>query len=258
MRLALVQNLLSPPIRDDRELQRYVFRVVALCVVFAVSLDVVNNLVFFADWATCIRSWCLTTFIVLCLALPIARTIGRAHLELFRAKSAAESLGRTDTLTGLPNRRAMMEQVNAGEPEILALVILDIDRFKRVNDTHGHLAGDAVISAVGRRMAEELGGLGMVARIGGEEFAVLVSNASQERVIEELERFRARLSQTPLAAENVALRVTISAGVAGRDERRDFNRLFADADRALYAAKRSGRNRICCAGEAAEADALRA
>ena len=89
-----------------------------------------------------------------------ARAIGKAHLELYRAKAEFEILSCTDELTGLLNRRALMQMAAAQPPETMVLVIADIDRFKRVNDCHGHMAGDAVIQMVSRVAQAELGDLG--------------------------------------------------------------------------------------------------
>jgi diguanylate cyclase (GGDEF)-like protein len=239
---------LRASITSERELVWYVGRVTAFCVVIALAVDVVNQLSFFVDWATCLRSWAITTVLVLALAIPIARIIGKAHLELYRAKLLAEELGRTDQLTGLPNRRAFMEAVHEKDAGALALVIVDIDRFKRVNDTHGHLAGDAVICAVGDMMVEELGPFGVVARIGGEEFALVSSVASTEALAAKLATFRDRVKSAPIPIKGSIVRVTVSAGVAARDaETLGFDQLFSQADQALYAAKLSGRNRIAFA-----------
>jgi diguanylate cyclase (GGDEF)-like protein len=224
--------------------------VTLLCAGAALSLDVANQLIFFVDWPTCFRSWGLTTFIALFLSIPIARSIGAAHLALSKAIAAAESLSRTDQFTGLPNRRALIERVSNCGADILALVIVDIDWFKRVNDTHGHLMGDKVIQAIALSMMADLSALGMVARIGGEEFAVLAQGVSEHTVIRELDRFREKQSATPVIAGDVALRVTISAGIAIRTRDESFDSLFSEADSALYQAKRSGRNRVCVASEA--------
>jgi diguanylate cyclase (GGDEF)-like protein len=126
----------------------------------------------------------------------------------------------------------------------LALVIVDIDRFKRVNDTHGHLAGDAVIRGVGQMMAAELGVFGRVARMGGEEFALLSSGASPETLVAKLIAFRERVESTPILIGGAAVRVTISAGIALRGAGETFDQLFSEADRALYLAKATGRNRV--------------
>jgi len=242
-------------ITNDSDLIRYVVVVSAICAGIALSVDVTNQLVFFVDWATCLRSWAITTVLAMALAIPISRAIGNANLELYRAKSLADNLARTDQLTGLPNRRAMLEAVDRSEPVALALVIVDIDRFKRINDTHGHLAGDIVIRAVGQMIAADLGSLGLVARIGGEEFALLSFSGSTRLLAAAVNAFREKAEMTPILANGAAIRITISAGVAVREEAGSFAQLFSEADRALYAAKAAGRNRIWLAPSHGEDEA---
>jgi diguanylate cyclase (GGDEF)-like protein len=242
--LSLLSRVFRASIADERELLGYVVCVTAGCVIIALAVDVTNQLVFFVDWATCLRSWAITTVLVLSLAAPISRTIGKAHLELYRAKLRAEELSRTDPLTGLPNRRSLMEAVASARPEALALVIADIDRFKRVNDAYGHLAGDEVICSIGQRMAAELGELGCVARVGGEEFALLSSGAPAELLEAKLTAFCAHVAAAPVVAQGAAVRVTISAGFALLRPGETFEQLYSAADSALYAAKAAGRNRV--------------
>lgn len=244
MLLNILARVIRPPVKSERELAVFVVSVTAFCVAMALAADVANQMLFFVDWTVAVRSWTITTLITLVVAAPVARIYGKAHLELHHAKQAAEALSLTDPLTGLPNRRALMEAASAANPHLLALVIFDIDRFKRVNDTYGHIAGDAVIRSVGQMMAAELGPFGNVARIGGEEFALLSAGAPLERLANQLIAFCERIGSTPIVANGLSLRVTISAGVAVREPGRSFEELYAEADRALYAAKLSGRNRI--------------
>lgn len=242
--LNLFRRFVHASITNKRDLGFYVVRVTVACLIAAMSADVTNQLTFFVDWPTAFRSWCITAGITIAAAAFFSRVLGNAHLELYRAKSRAEELSRTDQLTGLPNRRALMDAVHAARPETLALVIIDIDRFKRVNDTHGHLAGDAVIKAVGQMMATELGVLGQVARMGGEEFALLSSGVPPQSLVGKLAAFRERVENTPILCGGAIVQVTISAGVSLRGVGDSFDQLFSEADRALYLAKTSGRNRI--------------
>jgi diguanylate cyclase (GGDEF)-like protein len=242
--MKVLAGVLRPTIRNERELLRYVSCVTALALAFALTVDVVNQLVFFVDWARCLWSWSVTTAVCLIVAAPIAYSIGHSHLELFRAKELADAVGRTDSLTGLSNRRALIEDADSSLAEVLALAIFDIDRFKSVNDAYGHLVGDAALRSVGRMMQEELGGVGLVARLGGEEFALLASRASLEQVVERLLTFRNRLRATPILIDDVVLRVTLSAGIALRENGDGFDRLYGLADRALYEAKAAGRNQF--------------
>jgi diguanylate cyclase (GGDEF)-like protein len=247
-------SFVRPAIRTDKELVAYVVRITILCGVLAVALDVINQLVFFIDWETSIRSWVISAFVATGIAAPVAFAIARAHLELYRAKLAVEELSRTDPLTGLLNRRALLGNAEEPAPQVMALVIADIDRFKTVNDTHGHMAGDEVIKMVGRAMEAELGTFGRVGRLGGEEFALVSSSAATEELMTGLWDFRDRIASTPIVVGSASVRVTISIGVASRKEGQSFAELFVDADRALYLAKASGRNRVVSAEDLQRSD----
>ena len=242
--MRFLSGVMRPTIRDDRELVRYVVLVTTFALTFALSVDVVNQLAFFESWSRCLWSWTVTTAVCLIVAAPIAYSIGHTHLELFRAKERADELGRIDFLTGLSNRRALIEDADSSLAEVLALAIFDVDRFKSVNDAYGHLVGDAALRTVGRMMQEELGSVGLVARVGGEEFALLASRASLEQMVERLLAFRDRLRETPILIGDVTLRVTLSAGIALRENGDRFDRLYGLADRALYEAKAAGRNQF--------------
>jgi diguanylate cyclase (GGDEF)-like protein/PAS domain S-box-containing protein len=159
-------------------------------------------------------------------------------------------LAMRDELTGLYNRRHFTEMAEVelararrtGAP--LSLAILDIDHFKRVNDVYGHPAGDQVLRELSRVMRETLRGSDVSARIGGEEFVVLLSDTALEGAVAVTERLRERVGQTEVALEDGrAVRFTVSAGVTelGRGERLDT--ILARADEALYRAKTGGRNR---------------
>lgn len=161
-------------------------------------------------------------------------------------------LARRDPLTGLANRRALEETLalevtraaRAGRP--LSLVVVDVDRFKQVNDRHGHPAGDAVLAAVAARAAAALRGGDVLARLGGEEFAAVLPGADLPAAVEIAERIRARVAAEPIACAGAALAVTISAGCATRREgEQDGGALLARADAKLYEAKRAGRDRVC-------------
>ena len=188
--MTFLARLMHPSLTSERELHCFVVSVTLACLALAVAVDVGNQLIFFVDFSTCLRSWAITAAVALVLALPISRSIGLAHLELYRAKLVAEELSRTDQLTGLLNRRALMDAAPKFRRSVFALVIADIDRFKRVNDTYGHMVGDEVIRAVSGRMASELSQLGLLARVGGEEFALLCSGLLVEELMERLASVR--------------------------------------------------------------------
>lgn len=236
--------LRRPTIADRRQLAIYVVAVTATCVLVALSFDVANQLIFFDSWASTLRSWTVTVLVALFISAPISSVIGRAHLELHAAKRAAEILSRTDPLTGLPNRRAIFEATERMKGSAMILVILDIDRFKRVNDTHGHLVGDAVIVMFAEILRTAVGSLGEIGRIGGEEFMLVAPPENVERIAQALTEFRTRITATANIVEGQRISVTFSAGVAVSESPDDVDTVYREADEALYMAKSLGRNRV--------------
>ena len=241
--MVLFSNVFRPVVADKAGLRRYVTSVALLAWIVAVGADVAQSLIFFNDWLDIAREEVITTVVVIVIAVPIARSMGHAHLELFHAKREADRLGRTDPLTGLANRRAFYEAAERLDGGSLALVIVDIDRFKRINDRYGHAAGDEIIKAVANRMQRDLGDLGTVSRLGGEEFAVICADRSAGELRARLQQFRQRVADEPVAYALRPLYATISIGFAARREL-DFDGLYAAADKALYAAKNEGRDRV--------------
>lgn len=159
-------------------------------------------------------------------------------------------LAREDALTRVPNRRAFDEALGrevarsarSGVP--LAAIVLDVDRFKRVNDGHGHAAGDAVLAAVAVRAAAALRAGDLLARLGGEEFAVLLPGADLAAAAEVAERIRAAVAREPVEAGGRPIAVTVSLGCAALERDEDGAALLARADARLYAAKERGRDRV--------------
>jgi two-component system, cell cycle response regulator len=170
-------------------------------------------------------------------------------LEEARAKLA--ELADTDPLTGIANRRSFERTLGAESQRALryrhplSLIIFDIDHFKRVNDTHGHAAGDAVIRAVAQAARDEARNTDSVARIGGEEFAVMLPETDMPGACVFAERLRVRVSMLSIPCDRSLLRVTISLGSATWACEDGFAAadLLLEADEALYGSKRNGRNR---------------
>ena len=174
--------------------------------------------------------------------------IERDRIHAIEEARQARILANTDQLTGLPNRRSLMNAMDRFIKEArevrapLALVIFDIDRFKAVNDTHGHLAGDAILRRVAQIASDQVRKGDMIGRIGGEEFAWLLRGSGAERVAQAAERLRWAIEMRSATSDVAA--VTISAGYAQLEEGDTSLTLFANADAALYEAKRAGRNTI--------------
>lgn len=178
-------------------------------------------------------------------------TIAAGALETAWAVKEATERARTDQLTGLPNRRAFDEQFARliGETDryggAMALVLVDIDFFKKVNDTYGHEAGDRTLKAVGAALAAERRTTDFVARLGGEELAVLLPQTDQQGALEVAERLRQQIAALRVKSAAGEVRVTASFGVAMYIARSGAGAtLFARADKALYAAKHGGRDRV--------------
>ena len=174
----------------------------------------------------------------------LAMTSSRLEAELRVARDALRHEAQTDSLTGLPNRRHFLQLAEAAldraglEGRQLSLVMLDLDHFKQINDTHGHQAGDMVLRAVGKRLREVLDGKGVAGRLGGEEFGALLPDLSGEgaaAAARELGRAVAMLRPDGIT-------VTASLGLASGMG--NLESLLAKADVCLYAAKESGRNRL--------------
>ncbi|AOS45236.1 putative diguanylate cyclase AdrA [Lacunisphaera limnophila] len=162
-----------------------------------------------------------------------------------------------DALTGLKNRREF-ERLMAEEWQRCArfqrsfsLVICDIDHFKRINDTYGHAAGDAVLQHVAGLLRGQLRTVDQLARIGGEEFAIIMLETGRDDAVQTIQRLLVLLGESPctLADHPEPVTVTLSAGLATMPEDADTQQgLFEAADKALYTAKRTGRNRLVTAG----------
>lgn len=164
-----------------------------------------------------------------------------------------------DSLTGLLNRASFMQRLSE-EASLTArhslhtgLAILDVDHFKKVNDTYGHPAGDAVLIEVARRLTSSVRGEDILARFGGEEFVLLMRHTNLDGCRQLLERVRSAIGTQPFAVASVdgqtEITVTISIGLAQFGAEIDQAQLLEQADQALYEAKRSGRNRLVIAGE---------
>ncbi len=166
------------------------------------------------------------------------------HEEIYR-------ISILDGLTGVHNKRYFLEFL---EREIaraaryatpLSLVLFDIDHFKKVNDTHGHLAGDAVLRELGRRLKPRIRREDLLARYGGEEFAAVLANTPRAAALKFAEDMRALVARDPFPTDAGPLPVTISLGVAELEPgQRSPQELIARADQNLYAAKHAGRNRV--------------
>jgi diguanylate cyclase (GGDEF)-like protein len=177
--------------------------------------------------------------------------VNLATEELRQQKEAAELAARIDPLTGVASRRAFTETAEGeilratryGTP--LSLIMVDLDHFKSINDTFGHLAGDAVLAHFARTITQAVREVDLVGRLGGEEFAVLLPGTSAAEAVQAAERMRAAVAESRLHARGQQLTYSASFGVAAFDQLElSFSEFLARADAALYRAKAQGRNRV--------------
>ena len=190
----------------------------------------------------------------LVLSTTISFTVGflicwlnaRQMQLLIQSHERFAQLSQTDALTGLHNRLGLYSNcVHLSTPYCVAFI--DIDHFKSVNDSYGHLAGDMVISSVAKTIREGFDEAAHVARMGGEEF-VVVHTLAPDRFLEQCEGVREKIATTTVHFQDLQISTTISIGVALRGNREIFEKVMHSADMALYEAKRGGRNRICSSG----------
>jgi diguanylate cyclase (GGDEF)-like protein len=170
-----------------------------------------------------------------------AATLALATIPLFVRQRMLHTLSRTDDLTGLPNRRALTADVSVRlrepNPPPSALLVLDLDRFKEVNDSLGHEAGDRLLSRIGERLAGTLRTGDLLARLGGDEFAVHLRHADSQRALAMARSLRA-VTARPLMVDGLSLELELSIGIAlSPDHGTDLGTLLRQADIAMYVAK---------------------
>ncbi len=190
------------------------------------------------------------------VSLEMAAALGGQQVRANELAEANEKLHvevTTDALTGLPNRRMYDSFIDYQatshyrRPRTtgLALMLIDADHFKSVNDTHGHAVGDEVLTEIGARLAKTTRRTELTARIGGEEFALVMPDAAPEDLSGAMDRVRRLIAEEPIETSAGPLKVTVSIGSAMFDpnDGPDVSNLYNAADRALYASKANGRNR---------------
>lgn len=188
------------------------------------------------------------------LAARAHRTTLLQHDELTRNRAALQDLATRDPLTGLYNRRFLDEvmprelarALRDGTP--LAVIMLDLDHFKKVNDVHGHAAGDEVLKTFATLLKTGVRESDLICRYGGEEFIAIMPNMDADQALERAESWRKQLEETRVVHDGFDISVTMSAGIATFPKHcQSANQLFSRADEMLYKSKQDGRNRISVA-----------
>ncbi len=193
----------------------------------------------------------VSAFAIAQILVGVGATFGLFWVEVRGVHAAMAHMAFTDPLTGLANRRAILarfEQEAARWSRTgngFALAVLDMDRFKEVNDAHGHLVGDALLCHVGRILAQAKRTEDVLGRLGGEEFVVLLCGHQSGGATAAADRLREAVVRNPMIHRGERLEVTLSGGIAELPaDGADWDKVFAAADSRLYQAKHTGRNRI--------------
>lgn len=199
-------------------------------------------------------AWFSRQMTLIAVLNPLELLVVFAYIQhqLHRHEAQLEAASKTDFLTGLPNRRHLIEALGAelersqryGAP--LAVMMIDIDHFKTINDRHGHLAGDQVIRIVGQIIKESMRRPDTVARYGGEEFMLLLPSTDRQGAVVVAERLLQRVGAMPVHVGTAALNVTVSIGLICFPEApyKSIDEVLSAADTRMYEAKQAGRNRV--------------
>lgn len=206
-----------------------------------------------ADWIYAppwLRGWSALSYAV--LPLGVAAVVFALINE--RLMQALRNRALSDYLTGALSRRGLREMgeqmlaLQASDPNGVAVLMIDADHFKAVNDRHGHLCGDEVLRHIARLMREHLRAEALVARYGGEEFTVLLPLQADDEAVVVAERLRAVIEATPCQTAQGPIAMTVSIGVAYHEARSTLEQTLQRADERLYVAKQTGRNRVVTGG----------
>jgi diguanylate cyclase (GGDEF)-like protein len=189
------------------------------------------------------------------MVTAVAATLGLLWIEVRKMQATLERIAYFDPLTGLANRRATLlrfreEAARATRQQAeLSMVVFDVDFFKTVNDSFGHLTGDEVLRHVAAVLNSQKRDEDVLGRLGGEEFVLILPQQSEKDAVEAAERLRLRVAGSPLTHGGETITVTVSGGVSTFPPDGDgWEEVFLAADKRLYAAKHAGRNRIVGSG----------
>jgi diguanylate cyclase (GGDEF)-like protein len=188
-------------------------------------------------------------FVPIMVAVPVCYVMAGMALKLSEAHAQLKLLAHTDELTGLTNRRSFFERADevleraSENGDDLALLIIDADYFKQLNDTYGHATGDAALQFITERLERCVRKTDLLCRLGGEEFAILLPGMDETGGSRLADRILEKIANQPMVWDSKIIEMSVSCGVADTTVSYEMTPLFKAADDALYAAKSDGRNR---------------
>lgn len=190
----------------------------------------------------------------LLIAGPITYCIARTNLRLADTQAELHRLANTDDLTKLPNRRSFFrhaQEILAADDAPVSLLVIDADHFKELNDSYGHAVGDKALVAIAEILRDSFRHTDLLCRVGGEEFAVLVTGMDILQANILATRVVKKIAAHPLIEPAAIIEFSVSCGIADTQSSRDLQTLFKAADDAMYMAKKQGRNRVVLLPQAA-------
>ncbi len=192
----------------------------------------------------------LSVFLFSVFEMAIGFSFGIRSIRYTKHRKALEALSQVDAQTGLLNRRTFFERVDSVREHLAsgAILLIDADNFKLINDTYGHPVGDKVIAVIGEELLSFITRSELCGRVGGEEFAVYLPSLTPTSALRIAENIRRSIGTRRISHEAYALHVTVSIGIAMLEEGMEFHDAWSLADRSLYFAKRLGRN-MCVEGK---------
>lgn len=205
-----------------------------------------------------LEPWKKQTIVIIMICFLVSCVVMFLWLQLIKSLKAKEAtrsrleyLSNVDSLTGLSNRRAFLEILKSEiersrrYSRFLSILVLDLDHFKKINDTHGHAAGDEMLKAFGDMIEKTLRGIDLAGRLGGEEFCVLLPETAKKSAMDVAERIRHDFSKLRIKSGDNEISTTVSIGVAELGEADiSIETIMERADKGLYKAKQLGRNRV--------------
>lgn len=208
------------------------FSVIVTVVLVPQMFDLPN---LFSDLVKC-------ALIALLCSVPVSWLMGNEMRKNEELSKVLRDLVNRDRLTDAATRDYFFEQMESRPDNFGVSLMIDIDHFKTINDTHGHLVGDKVIRRVAEALQQSVRDEDIVCRFGGEEFVVFLADYRKTRGVEMAERIRTAIANEVVRVNDIAISVTVSIGGSLKDAVTDINDAIKEADDALYAAKASGRN----------------
>jgi diguanylate cyclase (GGDEF)-like protein len=238
--------------------QRDVWKMTILITVFALTVSELCMAGLYlsagAGAFTMQNSIIMAALLPLIIAWPITYHVCHMSLELANTQAELRHLANTDPLTRLPNRRSFFSDARRlldDDAALAALLVIDADHFKDINDSYGHAVGDKALVAIADVLRASFRDSDLICRVGGEEFAVLVPGMTMHEAGVLATRVVERVAANPLSEANAIIEYSVSCGISDTSASSDLQSLFKTADDAMYLAKKQGRNRVASLSAAA-------